>query len=57
MEWLVGIYLGIGVLKTLGTLGKSDPGLKPTWMSIERNPLMFCVYFTLYAVTWPIPRK
>jgi hypothetical protein len=57
MAWLVGIYLAIGVFKAVAKLGESDSGLKPLWMMTEKNPLKFCLYFTLYAVTWPLPRK
>ena len=57
MEWIVGIYLAIGVFKALGVLAESNPGRKPIWMLTERNPLRFCLYFTLYAVIWPLARK
>lgn len=57
MEWLVGIYLVVGVLKTLGRLGDPDPGRKPIWMSIEKNPLKLSLYFTLYSVCWPFAGK
>lgn len=57
MEWIIGIYLAIGVLKTLGRLGESNPALKPIWMSTEKDPLKFCLYFTFYSIGWPLARK
>ncbi len=57
VEWIIGIYLVIGVLKTLARLGNPNPALKPTWMSIEKNPLKFCLYFTFHSVAWPLARK
>lgn len=56
MEWLIGIYLAIGVLKTLSRLGNPNPALKPTWMSIERNPLKIVIFFTLHVLVWPLAR-
>ena len=56
MEWLFGIYLIIGVFKTVSKLGSSDVGAKPLWMMTEKNPLKFCAYFTLYALVWPFAK-
>lgn len=56
MEWLIGIYLAIGVIKTLNRLGNSNPALKPVWMSLERNPLKIVIYFTLHVLSWPLAR-
>jgi hypothetical protein len=56
MEWLVGIYLVIGVFKTLGRLANPNPALKPIWMSAERNPLKLALFFTLHSVLWPFSK-
>ena len=53
MEWMIGIYLVIGVFKTLALLGNSNPAVKPVWMTTERNPVVLAVAFTLHALLWP----
>jgi hypothetical protein len=53
MEWVIGIYLAVGVIKTLMLFGNSNPALKPLWMSTERNPVKLAVYFTAHAIAWP----
>jgi hypothetical protein len=53
MEWLIVIYLGIGVVKALTTYGNSNPAKKPAWMSTERNPLKILLLLLIYAVLWP----
>jgi len=57
VEWIVGIYLAIGLFKAFGTIGNPNPALKPIWMSTERNPLTWVMYFTLYVIFWPFPRR
>jgi hypothetical protein len=53
MEWVIGIYLAIGVIKGLGKLSNSDPSQKPAWMSGSLNPLTLAFMFTLYVLFWP----
>lgn len=53
MEWIIGIYLAIGVMKGLGKLGNPDPSQKPTWMSASLNPLSLAFMFTVYVLLWP----
>ncbi len=57
MEWLIGIYLAVGVFKTLGRMGNPNPGLKPVWMTVERNPIKFVLFFIFHVVAWPLVRK
>ena len=57
MEWVVGIYLAIGLLRAFSTLGNPNPALKPIWMSTEHNPLTWVIYFTFYVVFWPFARR
>lgn len=56
MEWLIGIYLVVGLVKTLGKLGNSNPGAKPAWMVMEKNPLTWSLYFCLYVLIWPFAK-
>ncbi len=56
MEWLIGIYLAIGVLKSLALFGDANPAVKPLWMLIEKNPLKLALYFTFHVILWPIAR-
>ena len=44
MEWIVGIYLAIGLLKGLGKLS-ADPTDKPIWMYSQKNPLIWSLCF------------
>lgn len=57
MEWLIIIYLVVGVFKTLGRLGNPNPAQKPVWMSLEQNPLKIVLYFTLHVLIWPLAGK
>ncbi len=56
MEWLIGIYLVIGVFKTLALFGNPNPAIKPVWMLREKNPLKLAIFFTLHVALWPLPR-
>ena len=57
MEWLFWIYVGIGVVRGLAAWGNPNPGKKPLWMSTERNPLTWALYFALYVFIWPLARR
>ena len=57
MEWLIGIYLAVGIFKTLGRMGNPNPALKPVWMSLERNPIKIVLFFTLHVLIWPLAGK
>ncbi len=52
MEILVGIYIVIGISKTINRIN-GDPASKPVWMSQEKNPLAYAILFTLYSLMWP----
>lgn len=54
MEWIIGIYLAIGFFRTLNRYSNPDPGAKPLWMNLERDPLKIATLFTLHALLWPI---
>ena len=55
MEWVVGIYLAVGLFKALGKVVADAPD-KPLWMHSERNPLVWSLYFLAYVLVWPIAR-
>lgn len=57
MEWLLGAYLVVGVIKTLGRINTPNPAMKPTWMISVKNPLIFAVLFALHAVLWPFAKR
>ena len=56
MEWLIGIYLVIGIVKALSKLGR-NPALQPQWMWNERNPIKWPELFVIYTVAWPLQGK
>lgn len=57
MEWLIGIYLVIGVHKTIIRLGERNPALKPVWMTLERNPIKIMLLFTFHVLVWPLAKS
>jgi hypothetical protein len=57
VEWVIGIYLAVGVFKAFAALSNPNPALKPIWMSSERHPLRWTVLFTVYVVGWPFARR
>ena len=60
MELLIGGYLLIGALKALGRTLSDDPTVKPIWMLVERNPVLWSLQLTFYVaffmLFWPIHR-
>jgi hypothetical protein len=54
VEWIIGIYVAIGVFKGLGKVADSNPVNKPLWMATESNPLVWSLYFCLYVLVWPL---
>ena len=52
MEWLIGIYLLVGVVKSVGKLGASVME-QPSWMHSQKNPLIWSMLFAVYVLTWP----
>lgn len=56
MEWIIGIYVAIGVFKAIGTLS-ADPTDRPIWMSTQRNPFLWALLFMLYSLVWPIVKR
>jgi hypothetical protein len=54
MEWLIGIYLAVGIIKTLNRLANPNPALKPSWMSLERDPIKITLLFTFNVLLWPL---
>ena len=53
MEWIVGIYLAIGLYKVGGKLIADVPD-QPMWMYSQKNPLIWALYFCMYVAAWPI---
>lgn len=53
MEWLIGIYLAIGVLRTIKRMSATAPD-RPIWMNLERNRIKFAALFTVHALLWPL---
>lgn len=53
MEWIIGIYLLVGVFKSLNRLAEPNPAKKPVWMSLERNPIKIALLFTFHTLAWP----
>lgn len=56
MEWILGLYLIVGIIKTMNRLANPNPALKPIWMSTERNPIKLAFYFTFHTLLWPIAK-
>jgi len=56
MEWLVAIYLAVGVIKTINRFGRSAAE-KPVWMSTESDPLKLALFFTGHVLLWPLARR
>ncbi len=56
MEWIIIIYLAIGVIKTMGTIASDNPGAKPMWMHTETNGLKMAIMFTIYSLIWPFTK-
>lgn len=56
MEWIVGIYLVIGIFKTIGKFSSDNPAIKPLWMSTETDGFKLAVMFTIYTLFWPLAR-
>ena len=54
MEWIVGIYLSIGVINTLVRYSNPNPMIKPAWMFGPQNPLVLAILFTVYTLFWPM---
>lgn len=56
MEWIVGIYLVIGFVKTIAKFANPNPGIKPIWMSTETDGLKLAAMFTVHTLLWPFTR-
>ena len=56
MEWVIGIYLAVGLFKALGTLA-ADVTDRPMWMYSQKNPLVWSMCFCIYVLIWPLARK
>lgn len=56
MEWLIVIYLVVGVFKTVNRYANPNPALKPVWMSLERNPIKITLLFTFHVLIWPLAK-
>lgn len=55
MEWIIGIYVAIGLFKTLKKLS-SDAFVKPIWMYSQKNPILWALGFVMYVLMWPIAK-
>jgi hypothetical protein len=56
MEWLIVIYLVVGVFKTINRYVNPNPALKPLWMLLERNPIKITLLFTFHVLFWPLAK-
>ena len=54
MEWIIGIYIIVGIFKGLGRALDSNPLNKPQWMLTEKNPLAWSFFFCIYVLFWPL---
>lgn len=55
MEWIVGIYLLVGLVKSISKLG-ANPMEQPGWMRSQRNPLVWSMLFAFYVIAWPLQK-
>lgn len=55
MEWIVGLYVAVGLFKAWGKL-LSDASDKPMWMYTEKNPIRWALYFVAYVAIWPFAK-
>lgn len=55
MEWIIGIYIAVGLIKALGKV-TADPTDRPLWMSLDKNPLSWAVKFLFYVLMWPLAK-
>ena len=56
MEWIIGIYVAIGVYKVWGALLADVPD-KPIWMYSQKNPVLWALSFVFYVFFWPMARR
>jgi len=54
MEWLIGLYFVIGLMKAASRLGSANPAVKPIWALTETNPLKRAFFFLIYVSLWPL---
>ena len=55
MEWIIGIYIAIGLFKIFGLLF-ADITKKPMWMYTEKNPLVWALFFVACVIAWPLAK-
>lgn len=53
MEWIIGIYLAVGLYKVWGKLVADVPD-QPLWMYSQKNPLLWALSFCIYVAIWPL---
>lgn len=56
MEWLIGIYIVVGIFKTMARYADPNPTRKPLWMLTEKNPMTLLLYGALHTIFWPLIR-
>lgn len=57
MGWIIGIYIAIGIYKTLLKFADPNPARKPVWMLTNRAPKSLILYSSLYVLLWPLIRS
>ncbi len=56
MEWIIGIYIAVGVFRAIGKLADDNPVNKPLWMLTEKDPLTRAFFFSMYVLFWPFSK-
>jgi hypothetical protein len=57
MEWIIGIYLVVGVFIALSVVCQETNEKKPLWMYTKKNSFVWSFYFLMYVLTWPFGRR
>lgn len=55
MEWIVGIYVAIGLFKVWGKL-VAEVVDKPMWMYTQKNPVLWSLSLVVYVLIWPLAK-
>ena len=55
MEWLIGIYVVVGLYKVWGKLLADTPD-QPMWMYCQKNPILWGLSFVMYVLIWPLAK-
>jgi hypothetical protein len=55
VEWIIGIYVTIGLFKG-GRKLLADVPNKPMWMYTQTNQLLWALSFVMYVLLWPLSK-